>query len=121
MAIRRTNIKFPRTLTLKDSLSHSRDSLHELTQSIRLTAVAVENLSAASGVAYRELGAILAFFFTAPYAAPKRMPSFPKQSIQARFWRSSRSATRRPNEAIILGSRCRPEVLPSPSRYRLMQ
>src|SRR5882724_13564715 len=28
---------------------------------------------------------------------------------------------RRPNEAIILGSRCRAEVLPSPSRYRLMQ
>jgi hypothetical protein len=27
----------------------------------------------------------------------------------------------RPNEAIILGSRCRAEVLPSPSRYRLMQ
>jgi len=27
----------------------------------------------------------------------------------------------RPNEAIILGNRCRAEVLPSPSRYRLMQ
>jgi len=27
----------------------------------------------------------------------------------------------RPNEAIILGSRCRAEVLPSPSRYRVMQ
>ena len=40
---------------------------------------------------------------------------------EARFWRASGSATRRPNEAIILGSRCRAEVLPSPSRYRLMQ
>lgn len=30
-------------------------------------------------------------------------------------------STRRPNGAIILGSRCRAEVLPSPSRYRLMQ
>jgi transposase len=28
---------------------------------------------------------------------------------------------RSPNEAIILGNRCRAEVLPSPSRYRLMQ
>jgi hypothetical protein len=37
------------------------------------------------------------------------------------FWRASGSATRRPNEAIILGNRCRAEVLPSPSRYRLMQ
>jgi hypothetical protein len=42
-------------------------------------------------------------------------------SRYAHFWRASGSATRRPNEAIILGSRCRAEVLPSPSRYRLMQ
>jgi len=34
---------------------------------------------------------------------------------------ASGSPTRRPNEAIILGSRCRAEVLPSPSRYRFMQ
>jgi len=34
---------------------------------------------------------------------------------------ASGSPTRRPNEAIILGSRCRAEVLASPSRYRLMQ
>ena len=40
---------------------------------------------------------------------------------EARFWRASGSATRRPNEAIIFGSRCRAEVLPSRSRYRLMQ
>src|SRR5437660_11554943 len=33
----------------------------------------------------------------------------------------SGSPTHRPNEAIILGSRCRAGVLPSPSRYRLMQ
>jgi len=78
MAIRRTNIKFPRTLTLKDSLSHSRDSLHELTQSIRLTAVAVENLSAASGVAYRELGAILAFFFYCALCCTQTNALFPK-------------------------------------------
>ena len=32
------------------------------------------------------------------------------------FWRASGSATRRPNEVIILGSRCRAEVLLSPSR-----
>jgi len=40
---------------------------------------------------------------------------------EARFWRASGSANYRPNEAIILGSRCRAGVLPSPSRYRLMQ
>jgi hypothetical protein len=40
---------------------------------------------------------------------------------EPRFWRASGSATRRPNEAIILRSRCRAEVLPSRSRYRLMQ
>ena len=40
---------------------------------------------------------------------------------EARFWRASGSANRRPDEAIILRNRCRAEVLPSPSRYRLMQ
>jgi hypothetical protein len=41
--------------------------------------------------------------------------------LSIRMSRSGFSATRRPNEAIILGSRRRAEVLPSPSRYRLMQ
>jgi hypothetical protein len=32
-----------------------------------------------------------------------------------------RFAGPRPNQALILGNRCRAEVLPSPSRYQLMQ
>jgi hypothetical protein len=43
---------------------------------LRLTAVAVKNLSAASVVAYRELGAILASF-----AAPNPAPKFAQQVL----------------------------------------
>jgi len=91
---------------------------------LRLTAERDKNLSAASGVAYIRLGAILPLL-AAPNLAPKSIrnqhttadalgPTTPFLELPVR---QPAARTRRSFWGVV----CRAEVLPSPNRYRFMQ